>query len=323
MTARRGRRAAAALLGSAAVLVAALAALLAGWTAGMRDEQGQGGSDESLRSRLANRAPWPMTAGQPCPWAGGAVPAGAERPLVLLILGQSNAGNHGGGGAALDATGEQAAPGAAAIAPTGRVTAFDGRACRRVADPLPGASGRGLSIWTSLEAELARLGRPRQVVVSVLAVESTTLHDWVRSASPLRHELDAWLAVRGAQHYPADFVIWQQGEADARAGTPAARYVEEFEALRARLRDAGVRAPILLARSTRCRSGEGGAAVHAALATLTGRHADVRPGADTDALVGSMRHDDCHFTTAGLQAAARAWAAVLTAAAPARGSPGA
>ncbi|MBL8289242.1 MAG: hypothetical protein JNL85_14775 [Rubrivivax sp.] len=293
---------------AALVAAAALIAIAAAVVEGLRSFWQRPEAVVRLGARLAGVAPFPERGAEPCPWTVPR-PAGARKPLVLLVLGQSNAGNHGG--EALPHRPPATAGTASAV-----VTAFDGKACHRLGDPLPGGTGRDRSIWTLLEGELARLGEPREVVLSLLAVEGTTVAEWTHPGSPLRSELGRWLAARDARHFPADFVLWQQGEADAREGTSAARYVQGLEALREQLRGAGVRAPILLARSTRCRSGAGGAVIRAAQDALIARHADVRAGADTDALAGPLRQDDCHFTAAGLQAAARAWGAVLAASLP-------
>jgi lysophospholipase L1-like esterase len=86
--------------------------------------------------------------------------------------------------------------------------------------------------------------------------------------------------------------------------------VAGFEKLRSRLRSAGVTAPIVMARSTRCRNSIGDA-VLTAQQELFRRHADLLPGPDTDALAGDLRDDDCHFSAKGVVAAAAAWAEVL------------
>ena len=80
-----------------------------------------------------------------------------RRPLVLLALGQSNAGNHG------------------SAAPNPRepisVVTDQGR-CYRSTDPLPGATGASVSIWGRLPGALAAAGVDRQVVLAVLAVDA-------------------------------------------------------------------------------------------------------------------------------------------------------
>lgn len=252
-----------------------------------------GHDDRALLARVLRIATPQGWAVQPCPWLA----SGETKPLVLLVLGQSNAANHGA---------EQEPP-ASGSDPT--VTVIDGPVCRRAAEPLPGGTGLHRAVWTQLQAELARTGVARELAFSLLAVDSTTVDDWTREGSPLRARLDQQLlALRSV---PIDFVLWQQGEADARAGTSTVAYEAAFERLLGHLRMRGVSAPVVVARSTRCRSGAGAEPVRLALANVVQRNTGVVFGPDTDALGGSLREHDCHFSRAGLQAAAAMWAQSL------------
>lgn len=250
---------------------------------------------DSLQLRMDVITPMPAAAGRHCPWHH-AGPRGATRPLLLLVLGQSNAGNHGG----------QTQP--VGVHRAASVTVSDGKNCFRVADPLPGGTGRAQSIWSRLEPALRVLGVQREVVVVLLAVDSTTIDDWTRSDSPLSRRLDAVLQAAAA--LPVDFVLWQQGESDARAGTSTRDYADAWLGLVRRMRGAGVKAPVLAALSTHCRSGAG-QAVRLALREGAAQGHRVSLGPDTDLLTGALREDDCHFTAAGLDAAASLWAQAL------------
>lgn len=248
---------------------------------------------QQLAARVASvqgPAPAPV---QPCT-EGQASPA----PLVLLVLGQSNAGNHGVNNPA------EAGPGA----PKARV--FVGSGCQLTADPLPGGTGGHGSIWSRLPSHLHSLGLDRPVVVALLAVDATRIKEWSATSGPLVARLDALLGQLKLAQLQPDLVLWQQGEADALAGTPEAAYAEGLERLRAHLRAAGLSAPVLAARSTMCQGGNG-AAVRSAISQVVARHADMRLGPDTDALQGPHRHRDCHFSSLGLDAAARMWALAI------------
>ena len=240
--------------------------------------------DRSLRERLAQRMP-ARGPTLPCREAGG--PA----PLVLLVLGQSNAGNHG----------EPVAGGPQAVT----VGPADG--CQRGADPLPGATGRGSSPWPLLAQQLeAALGRP--VRLSILAVDATRVEDWTRAGSPLRSALAEQAALLHRLGLRPDLVLWQQGEADARQGTPPALYLARLRELDAQLARLGVDAPRLAARSTVCRSAPD-AGLQQALAQLQ-REAPRRwpAGPDTDARVPlAWRHDGCHWGRQALAPVASAW----------------
>jgi hypothetical protein len=216
----------------------------------------------------------------------------AQRPLVLLALGQSNAGNHG-------------VAGPAGLDPVPLVA--DDR-CVLADDPLPGATGTGASIWRRLPDALARQGVTRPVVLSVIAVDATSIEDWTRERSPLRRSLETRLAAMRNVGLPPTLVLWQQGEADAGAGSGGQAYAEGLAALASALSAAGTEAPILLARSTICRSAAN-EPIRAAIESAPLDNPRLRLGPDTDQLQGmQLRHDGCHFSADGLNAAAKIWA---------------
>ena len=216
-------------------------------------------------------------------------------PLVLLALGQSNAGNHG-------LAGQSRSP---------SVQVMSAGACAVSADPLPGATGRGSSLWSLLPAKLRELGLPGPVVLQLLAVDATTVDDWVRDGSPLRQHLQATLAANARSGLSPTFVLWQQGEADARAGTSAQDYRHGLLALAALLAKQGIAAPVLLAQATVCRSAPA-ASLRQAVGALIAQDARFAAGPDTDALnQPGQRHDGCHWSDTGRDAAALAWAKAI------------
>lgn len=270
-----------------AALALAVAVGLAVWLGWCQNRAGQ-----SLEVRLA--AVQPALAPQqrhPCPgWE--------VMPRVLLVLGQSNAGNHGA---------EHEPP------PDGgppQLPVFAEGGCQFVGDPLPGGTGSHRSIWSALPQALARKGDMRPVVLALLAVESTRIADWTMAEGPLTRRLDGLLQQLSAAGLQPEAVLWQQGEADAMAGTRAEDYVARFGDLRTRLRSSGIRAPILVARSSRCR-GADSRQIYAAYDHVLAKWPDVQRGADTDTLGGELRIADCHFSRMGLQRAADLWAEAL------------
>lgn len=224
-----------------------------------------------------------------CPWGFG------ERPLMLLVLGQSNAGNHG-----------QEKVFAAAPA----YFFFDGH-CYLSNAVAPGATGYGSNIWTYLSPMLTTAVR-RKVVYSVLAVESSSIADWTRDG-PLRHRLAAVIRNGRESGFSPDLVLWQQGEADAMAGTSSSEYRKQFAGLIAFIRAQGLASPVLAALSTRCRN-EGSQEVRAAIRETALGTNDIILGPDTDALNGASRHDGCHFSASGLSSAASLWVEPIMAA---------
>jgi Carbohydrate esterase, sialic acid-specific acetylesterase len=213
----------------------------------------------------------------------------AGHPLVLLALGQSLAGNH-----------------SEPSLPREPVHLFYDGHCLIAQDPLPGGTGRGGSIWPLLAALLQR-----PVVISVLAVDATSIDEWTRPSSPLRHRLATHIAAMRGENLAPSLVLWQQGEADARGGTSAKSYRAGLAMLNSILSTAGSAAPILLARSTVCRSAPS-AAIRRAVQEQVEADGRFRLGPDTDALVGpGERIDGCHLSGAGLRQAARLWKDVI------------
>jgi hypothetical protein len=271
----------------AALLAAAAALALAGSYLNTRR-----GPDAALEKRIDAALSVAPGEAVPC------IAPGAQRPLLLLVLGQSNAGNHA------------ADDGPPATRQPPEVTLLTATSCQRSGDPLPGATGQHRSLWSLLPQQLKRQGEQRDVVFALLAVDSTSIDDWTRQSSPLRGRLQQLLAQLSQTAWVPDLVLWQQGESDARMRTSPAVYAEKFLRLRAQLRGAGVQAPMVLARSTLCGTADG-TAVREALVGLVQKHADLRLGPDTDALTGASRSGACHFSQSGREQAAALWAQTL------------
>lgn len=151
--------------------------------------------------------------------------------------------------------------------------------------------------------------RGRALIVTQLAVESTTIADWTE-AGPLRDYLRAELQGLARNGLSVDVTLWQQGEADARAQTSAAAYRKGLDQMLRWLEANGVHAPFIAALSTYC-PGSDGRKVREAIHQFASSHNNVALGPDTDALQGNMRSGGCHFSAAGLSAAATGWAATL------------
>lgn len=223
----------------------------------------------------------------------------ATHPLVLLALGQSNAGNHG------SIQNQTAEP----------VTLIAEGKCIKASDPLPGGTGMGGSIWQRLPAMLTVQKNIRPIVLSVLAVDATSIEDWTSPGSPLRERLVAHLASMQHLGLAPNLVLWQHGEADARALTSANEYSTGLDRLGAIIDKTATHPPILLASSTICRSNKN-ATIRLAIANKTSSDRHFQAGPDTDTLIGkTYRYDDCHLSIKGLDSAARMWADSINASA--------
>jgi len=227
----------------------------------------------------------------------------AQRPLVLLAIGQSNAGNHG----------------AAGTTPDPPLTMIDGERCVRTGNPLPGSTGSEASLWTLLPAALAHAhaGVERPVVIAAIGIEATSVGDWSREGGALRQRLLSQLEAMRRAGLPPALVLWQQGEADARQGTSTRDYQHALMALAESIRAAGLTVPMLLAQSTLCQSAPN-AEIRRAIELAPALEPMFRRGPDIDALQApGDRRDGCHFSHHGREQAARLWAASILAARPA------
>src|SRR5262245_42600612 len=152
-----------------------------------------------------------------------------ERTAVILILGQSNAGNHGGQRTKSD-YGSRI------------VNLFDGR-CYIAASPLLGSTGTWGEYWTETANLLVRYRRFDSVVLVPAAVSNTTVARWAMHGNldqMLRHTLDGVATA----HLSVTHVIWHQGEADAALGTREEEYRSLFLAFVTSLRGLHVEAPV-------------------------------------------------------------------------------
>ena len=150
------------------------------------------------------------------------------------------------------------------------------------------------------------------MVLALLAVDASSLREWTAPASPLRKRLADTLAANRAVGLQPHVVLWQQGEADARIGVSQTDYEAGLLALSQELQSSHVSTPLLLARSTVCRSSPYGPVRQATEAAFMAYPARFLLGPDTDFALGPPhRHDGCHLNDLGLETAAQLWAAQL------------
>jgi len=219
----------------------------------------------------------------------------AQRPFVILALGQSNAGNHG------EPTSPSHAP----------VMLFADGKCIMGTDPLPGSTGSGGSIWSRLPHNLLTTDLHRPVVLSVMGIDATLVADWTSDQSPLRQRLTDRVKSMKALGLLPQVILWQQGEADSRMGTTGEAYKVGLDRLAAALTQAGSDAPIVTAYSTVCHSTPA-ANIRTAITAQSTQKSRFKVGPDTDSLNdATMRFDKCHFSAHGLDHAAALWAKAL------------
>jgi hypothetical protein len=224
---------------------------------------------------------------------------------VFLVLGQSNAANHG----------------ERTYSPKHAVYSFDFLRFRCVGanDPLGGASGDGGSIWSRLGDLLIDRGVFRSVVFVPIAVGGSFITDLAPDGGKhARTTLALSRLMKGLGDTPLPFsaVLWQQGEAEANhTSMSAAVYKAHLHDIVADLRSRGVFAPVFVAAATCCEAGphpfDNAAQIRQAQLTITDPSAGFFPGPDVDAIGADGRYDGCHLSEAGLRRCAELWFEVL------------
>jgi hypothetical protein len=219
-------------------------------------------------------------------------------PSVLLIIGQSNGGNHGEARSTAHRT-------------VFNFNFFDGL-CYRACDPLLGATGEGGSPWCILGDALIADGFARSILLCPLSVGGSTVAEWAPGGT-YQHRMTYGIARLRQAGFEPSSVFWHQGEADALYGTSADDYTRAFRALVGSLRDLGIRARIHIAIASYFAIPEGYGAKQAiirrAQRSLICPQQGVLPGPDTDMI--RDRFDGCHMGTTGLREHAQMWQACL------------
>ena len=169
-------------------------------------------------------------------------PVQAQDLGVLLVMGQSNAGN-------------QAQKKFTTRYPNQVVNYLNGR-CYVASSPLLGGTGKGGEFITPLADELISQGTYTQIVIIDEAVGGAPIARWQRDGD-LNESLITLVKDLRAKYQITD-VIWDQGETDAALPyhTTTKLYVASFASLLGTLTDLKVTAPVFIAVATRwCNAG--------------------------------------------------------------------
>lgn len=202
--------------------------------------------------------------------------------IVFAVFGQSNAANHVG----------TPVPGNALIP---AFSFFRGR-CYILADPIPGSSGKGGSLWTAFAQRLSTDSK-RPVVVIAGAEAGTTAADWLDSGRGHARRAAAVVADAMRQGLSPAFAIWIQGESDAAKNTSEELYQKQLADIVRIIGHDDMHWFIALA--TLCHSGVQSDAIRRAQKSLSVAVSNVTVGPDLDQLGDTYRSDGCHFNDRG------------------------
>ncbi len=220
------------------------------------------------------------------------------RTMVALVFGQSNSGNHG----------------ETLYAPKKAVyNLFNGR-CYKAADPLPGATGDGGSVWTRLGDLLVGQGLYDRVVFIPIGVGTTTIDQWTKGGYLHRRITNA-IGQSRACGLAITHMFWVQGGSEPRTSgdrTNKDNYKNNFYAMLDSIRDRGVNAPIYVAIATYSDSGVI-PDIQAALRELADPEKNIFIGADNDTLYANAenRWEQVHLSHRGLELCSQAWLAAI------------
>jgi hypothetical protein len=230
-------------------------------------------------------------------------PVQTDRTAVLLVIGQSNAGNSSGQ-RYTSAYGD-------------RIINYSAGKCFIASSPLLGSTGTAGESWTLLGNKLlSDEGFADRVILIPAGIGGSPIKRWVEGGD-LNEMLQKMLDGLSAK-YRVTQVLWHQGEADFLDGTTAHDYARMFLSLVNSIRKKGISAPIYVSVATKCElvneTWVSKNSVALAQESLVDSSAGIFSGVDTDSLLGPLdRYDDCHFGQTGQEKFASAWAQILKA----------
>ena len=222
-----------------------------------------------------------------------ACPAQDRKTAVLLLIGQSNTGNHA----------EQkhtSAFGAKLL------NYFNGK-CYVAGSPLLGTTGSAGESWTLLGSKLLKAGSFGKVILVPAGINGTPISRWQKGGD-LNEMLMGVLDAVG-KRYRITHILWHQGEVDFMIKTGEGDYQRMFGSLLSSIRDRGIEAPMFASVATKCAPDWNADNPTArAQKALPSPGQKVFAGVDTDSLVGDAdRYDTCHFGASGQEKFAQAW----------------
>lgn len=218
----------------------------------------------------------------------------SDGTAVLLVAGQSNATNEGGGAYR-------------PIRPVINWNVIDDK-FYDAWDPLLGTTGEGGNFCTRLADHLIASGRYERVVLANVAVGGTYVHDWTPTGR-LHGRLLAAIDRLAARNLPITHMLWHQGEADGALKTEAEEYRDRFLSMARSLRKHGLAAPIFVAVATYCYGSPDPVIRGSQKALVDGK--TILAGPDTDRLGDEFRLDRCHLNERGIKRHAEMWFDIL------------
>ena len=225
-------------------------------------------------------------------------PSQDRATAVLLVSGQSNAGNYQGQRyAGID----------------DHVVNFSQGHCTIASSPLLGADGQYGESWTLLGNKLIRANLYSTVILIPASVGSSPIHRWA-AGGDLNRMLTS--VIRDAKsRYTITAILWHQGATDYSLRTPEDTYRSDLGSLIAAIRAEGVAAPFYISKSSYQQTAdwsEDNPISRAQSALVDGN--SILAGPDTDHDITAIdRFDGLHLSASGQEKFTDAWVGLLRA----------
>jgi hypothetical protein len=187
------------------------------------------------------------------------------------------------------------------------VDIFNGQ-CYLATDPLLGCDAvtpNYGNVFTRMADGLVTDGVFDRVNIVNLGIGGTSVGDWLNNEVLWKRLIVASRRLAAIGMTTTAF-LWEQGQADATAGTSQANYQSRLTSLTALPRAAGFNAPWVIAQST-YGAGASNSTIRAAQAAIV-NNTDILAGPDNDTLTGVNRMvDGTHWTDTGGTNSAAQW----------------
>ena len=206
-----------------------------------------------------------------------------EKTFVIVTGGQSNAGNH--------------LTFRTSTKITDNVYAFYNGQCYIAQDPMPGASGTRGSLWPLLGQQLAQRTGKSIVLISA-ARGGASYEDWLNPQTRYMSDLLRQLDNAETLGFTPDWIIWHQGETNARTPEHARRNKDELTRLTSILLDEMPHARMYMFRVSRCSDKinmDGIPLMRDIQTQVAAQNPRIIAGMNTDELDSDYRMDRCHF----------------------------
>ena len=217
---------------------------------------------------------------------------------VLLVAGQSNAGNY---------------QGQRYVGVDDHVINFSQGRCTIASSPLLGADGQYGESWTLLANKLIQANLYSTVILIPASVGSSPIHRWAAGGDLNRMLVSA---IRDAKpRYTITAILWHQGATDYASRTPENTYRSDLGSLIAVIRAEGVAAPFYVSTSSYQQTAdwsEDNPISRAQGALVDGGSILAGPDTDHD-VTATDRYDGLHFSASGQEKFTDAWVRLLRA----------